>query len=68
MTLLEGAAVRAYALLDSEGSPTTDSKAAVSAVRVAEGRVDSARHATLLLPAKLDRPPEGFTPPADPTP
>jgi len=68
MTLLEGAAVRAYALLDADGSPTTDSKAAVSAVRVAEGRVDSALHSTLLLPAKLDRPPDGFTPPGNPTP
>jgi hypothetical protein len=66
--LLAGAAVRAYALLDATGGATTDPKAAVSAVRVAEGRVDGDLHATLMLPAKLDRPPEGFSRPAEPAP
>ncbi|MFZ5896773.1 MAG: carboxypeptidase-like regulatory domain-containing protein [Myxococcota bacterium] len=59
--LLNGAAVRAYALIDATGAATTDSKAAVSAVRVAEARLDATGAATLLLPAKLDRPPEGFS-------
>jgi hypothetical protein len=58
--LLTGASVRAYALIDATGAPTTDAKAAASAVRVAEGRIDDAGRVTLMLPAKLDRPPDGF--------
>ncbi|HET9932912.1 MAG TPA: hypothetical protein VFQ35_19545, partial [Polyangiaceae bacterium] len=58
--LLIAASVNAYALVDESGEPTTDARAAVSAVRIAEGRLDTDGHVTLMLPAKLERPPEGF--------
>ncbi|MGC4091234.1 MAG: carboxypeptidase-like regulatory domain-containing protein [Polyangiaceae bacterium] len=57
---LRGASVRVYALLDSTGTATTDAKAAVSAVRIADARLDSAGHTSLVLPAQLDCPPDGF--------
>lgn len=53
---LSGAAVRLYALLDDKGSPTTDPRAAKSAVRVAETRLDANANATVLLPAQLNSP------------
>lgn len=64
--LLVAASINAYALLDATGAPTTDARAAVSAVRVAEGRLNEFGRVTLLLPAKVDQPPDGFVslPPA----
>lgn len=59
--LLQAASIRAYALVDASGEPTTDAKAAVAAVRIAEGRLNDAGRVTMMLPAKLDRPPDGFT-------
>lgn len=63
---LIAASINAYALVDETGEPTTDARAAVSAVRVAEGRLDDSGHVTLMLPAKLERPPEGFASAAEP--
>jgi hypothetical protein len=52
--LLTGAHVRAYALLGEPGKLASSPETAVSAVPVAEGRVDARGDATLVLPARLE--------------
>jgi hypothetical protein len=57
-TVLAGANLRVYALLDETGMPTSDPALAKSAVAIAEASLDATAHATVLLPPALGQSPQ----------